>query len=145
MVKNMRIYFISILLCLILTGCTLGEEPVGFKRDVGMSLVNDMLCISMPKSKVYYLSVVSIKSKDGSGLRNTITGNELIAIKNKRCIPMSKLPVSERKEYNIHYILLSKLVTYPSFRRVVSIKVLKGRILNLPLDNQDYVLSFIYE
>ena len=145
MVKSMKLYFIVIFTFIAIVGCTLGEEPVGFERDADMSVINDMLCINIPQNKAYYFSVVSVKNKDGSGLRKTIDGIELIAVSNKRCMPLSWLPASEKKEYIIHYGLLSRLETLPSFRKVASIRLKNSRVCNLPLISADYFPRFISE
>jgi hypothetical protein len=121
----------------------LGEEQVGFERDNRVSLVNDMLCISTPPEKTYYLSVISIKNKDDSGLRETYAGSELLAVHNKRCLSPSQWPVTENRAYTIHYTLLSTLKIRPSFRKVASIKISKGQIIFLPLNNADYLPSLI--
>ena len=145
MVKSMKLYFIVIFTCIAIVGCTLGEDPVGFERDADMSVINDMLCINTPQNKAYYFSVVSVKNKDGSGLRKIIDGSELIAVSYKRCMPLSRLPASEKKEYIIHYGLLSRLETLPSFRKVASIRLKNDRVYNFPLKSVDYFPSFISE
>lgn len=145
MVKFMKLYFIGIFTCFAIVGCTLGEDPVGFERDADMSVINDMLCINIPQNKAYYFSVISVKNKDGSGLRKKIDGSELIAVSDKRCMPLSWLPASEKKEYIIHYGLLSRLETLPSFRKVASIRLKNGRVYNFPLKSVDYFPSFISE
>ena len=128
MVKFMKLYFIGIFTCFAIVGCTLGEDPVGFERDADMSVINNMLCINIPHNKAYYFSVVSVKNKDGSGIRKTIDGSELIAVSNKRCMPLSWLPASGKKEYIIHYGLLSRLETLPSFSKVASIRLKNSRV-----------------
>jgi hypothetical protein len=145
MVKSMKLYFIVILTCFAIVGCTLGEDPVGFERDANMSVINGMLCIKIPQNKAYYFSVVSGKNKDGSGLRKTIDGSELIAVSDKRCILLSWLPASEKKEYIINYGLLSRLETLPSFRKVASIRLRNDRVYNFPFKSVDYFPSFISE
>jgi len=145
MVKFMKLYFIGIFTCFALGGCTLGEDPVEFERDAAMSVINDMLCINIPQNKAYYFSVISVKNKDGSGLRKKIDGSELIAVSDKRCMPLSWLPASEKKEYIIHYGLLSRLETLPSFRKVASIRLKNDRVYNFPLKSVDYFPSFISE
>ena len=145
MVKSMKLYFIVIFTCFAIVGCTLGEDPVGFERDADMSVIDDMLCINIPQNKAYYFSVVSVKNKDGSGLRKIIDGSELIAVSYKRCMPLSRLPASEKKEYIIHYGLLSRLETLPSFRKVASIRLKNSRVYNFPLKSEDYFPSFISE
>ena len=145
MVKSMKLYFIVIFTCIAIVGCTLGEDPVGFERDADMSVINDMLCINIPQNKAYYFSVISVKNKDGSGLRKKIDGSELIAVSDKRCMPLSWLPASEKKEYIIHYGLLSRLETLPSFRKVASIRLKNSRVYNFPLKSEDYFPSFISE
>lgn len=145
MVKFMKLYFIGIFTCFAIVGCTLGEDPVGFERDADMSVINDMLCINIPQNIAYYFSVISVKNKDGSGLRKKIDGSELIAVSDKRCMPLSWLPASEKKEYIIHYGLLSRLETLPSFRKVASIRLKNDRVYNFPLKSVDYFPSFISE
>lgn len=145
MVKSIKLYFIIIFTCFVIVGYTLGEDPIGFERDADMVVINDKLCINIPQNKAYYLSVVSVKNKDGSGLRKTIDGSELIAVNNKRCMPLSLLPVSEKKEYIIHYGLLSRIEKLPSFRKVASIRFNNGRVYNLSLKNMDYFPRFISE
>ncbi len=143
MVKQMRSMMISILICLLLTGCMLGKEQVGFERDTNVSLVDDMLCISMPPEKTYYLSVISIKNKDDSGFRETYAGSELLDVNGKRCLSPSQWFLAENHAYTIHYTLLSTLKIRPSFRKVASIKISKGQIIFLPLNNADYLPSLI--
>jgi hypothetical protein len=116
----------------------LGEDPIGFERDADMSVINNMLCINIPHNKAYYFSVVSVKNKDGSAVRKTIDGSELIAVSNKRCMPLSELPELEIKEYIIHYGLLSRLEKLPFFRKVVSIRLKNIRVYNFPLKRVDY-------
>lgn len=145
MVKSMKLYFIVIFTCFAIVGCTLGEDPVGFERDADMSVIDDMLCMNIAQNKAYYFSIFSIKNKDGSGLRKTIDGSELIALNNKRCMPLSWLPASEKKEYIIHYGLLSRLETLPSFRKVAAIRLKNSRVYNFPLKREDYFPSFISE
>lgn len=145
MVKFMKLYFIGIFTCFAIVGCTLGEDPVEFERDADISVINDMLCINIPQNKAYYFSVISVKNKDGSGFRKTIDGSELIAVSDKRCMPLSWLPASEKKEYIIHYGLLSRLETLPSFRKVASIRLKNDRVYNFPLKSVDYFPSFISE
>ncbi|WP_370635092.1 putative T6SS immunity periplasmic lipoprotein [Pantoea sp. DY-15] len=145
MLKHMRKTMISTLICLLVTGCTLGEEQVGFERDDRVSLVNYMLCISTPPEKTYYLSVISIKNKDDSGLRETYAGSELLAVHNKRCLSPSQWPVTENRAYTIHYTLLSTLTNRPSFRKVASIKISNGKVSYLPLKKLDYFPGFISE
>nr|WP_211280912.1 hypothetical protein [Pantoea rodasii] len=123
----------------------MGEDPVGFERDADMIVINDMLCINIPQNKAYYFSVVSVMNKDDSGFRETINGSELIAVSNKRCMPLSWLPASEKKEYIIHYGLLSKLETLPSFRKVASIRLKNNRVYNFPLKSVYYFPGFISE
>ncbi|MDI9278153.1 hypothetical protein QMZ65_13145 [Pantoea sp. EABMAA-21] len=145
MVKSMKLYFIVIFTCFAIVGCTLGEDPVGFERDADMSVIDDMLCMNIAQNKAYYFSIFSIKNKDGSGLRKTIDGSELIALNNKRCMPLFWLPASEKKEYIIHYGLLSRLETLPSFRKVAAIRLKNSRVYNFPLKREDYFPSFISE
>lgn len=145
MVKHLQNYFISLLTCLFLIGCTLGEEQVGFKRDTNIILVKDMLCISTPQNDSFYLSIISIKNKDGSGLRKTYAGSELLAVNTKRCLSSSQWPMVENTAYTIHYTLLSTSTKLPAFRKVASIMVIDGRVLNLKLYNSDYLPSFISE
>jgi hypothetical protein len=123
----------------------LGEDPVGFERDENMSVINGMLCINIPQNKAYYFSVVSVKNKDGSGVRKKIDGSELIAVSDKRCMPLSWLPASEKKEYIIHYGLLSRLEKRPSFRKVAVIRLKNSRVYNFPLKSVDYFPGFISE
>ncbi|MBK0090087.1 putative T6SS immunity periplasmic lipoprotein [Erwinia sp. S59] len=145
MVKSIKLYFIIIFTCFVIVGCTLGEDPIGFERDADMVVINDKLCKNIPQNKAYYLSVVSVKNKDGSGLRKTIDGSELMAVNNKRCMPLSLLPASEKKEYVIHYGLLSRIEKLPSFRKVASIRLSNGRVYNLSLKNMDYFPRFLSE
>lgn len=145
MVKSMKLYFVVIFTCFAIVGCTLGEDPVGFERDADMSVIDDMLCMNIAQNKAYYFSIFSIKNKDGSGLRKTIDGSELIALNNKRCMPLFWLPASEKKEYIIHYGLLSRLETLPSFRKVAAIRLKNSRVYNFPLKREDYFPSFISE
>lgn len=132
-------------ICLLLAGCTLGEEQVGFERDTNVILVDDMLCISMHQEKTYYLSVITIKNRDGSGLRRTYAGSELLDVNGKRCLSPSQWSLAENHAYTIHYTLLSTLTKRQSFRKVASIKISKSQILYLPLKNSGYLPSFISE
>lgn len=145
MVKQMPKKMLSILICLLVTGCTLGEEQVGFERDMNVSLVDDMLCIRIPQGNAYYLSAISIKNMDGSGLRKMYAGSELLAVHNKRCLSPSQWSLAENRAYTIHYSLLSTLTKRPSLRKVASIKISKGQMLYLPLKNADYLPGFISE
>ncbi|MDY0929045.1 hypothetical protein SOM41_22095 [Enterobacter sp. CFBP8995] len=145
MVKHLQNYFISLLTCFFLTGCTLGEEPVGFERDTNITLVKNMLCISIPQNDSYYLSIISVKKKDGSELRKTYAGSELLAVNSKRCLSSSQWPVVENNAYTIHYTLLSTSTKLPAFRKVASLMVIDGSVLNLKLYNSDYLPSFISE
>jgi hypothetical protein len=145
MVKFMKLYFIGIFTCFAIVGCTLGEDPVEFESDADMSVIDDMLCINIPQNKAYYFSVISIKNKGGSGPRKTIDGSELIVVNNKRCMPLPWLPASGKKEYIIHYGLLSRLETLPSFRKVAAIRLKNSRVYNFPLKREDYFPSFISE